>query len=268
MPTIAENKREWDGQYVWAEKGEEWSGPWGETALQWYATLLPRIHRFVPAPTILEIACGYGRWTQYLKDLCERLILVDLSKECIDACRERFASAQHLEYHVNNGTSLSMIADSSVDFAFTFDSLVHVEPAVLSAYFAEFRRVLSPNGVAFIHHSNLGEYRDKYQMIRHIPKLEGLLITMKVLDPFLHWRDPGVSAGEVERLASANGLRCITQEIVHWRTDRAMIDCISTIVKQGSSLERPNMLFRNPHFMHEAKNAAQLSQFYGRGARR
>ena len=52
-----------------------------------------------------------------------------------------------------------MVADRSVDFAFSFDSLVHADAEVLDAYAAELARTLAPDGVAFIHHSNLGAYR-------------------------------------------------------------------------------------------------------------
>src|SRR5439155_24508233 len=41
---------------------------------------------------ILEIAPGFGRWTHYLKDYCENLWIVDRSSECIEACRQRFAT--------------------------------------------------------------------------------------------------------------------------------------------------------------------------------
>ena len=68
MPTIERNKELWDGLYHWSEMGDEWSKQWGCPYMQWYGMLLPRIHSFLPAKTILEIAPGYGRWTQFLKD--------------------------------------------------------------------------------------------------------------------------------------------------------------------------------------------------------
>jgi SAM-dependent methyltransferase len=268
MPSIAENKREWDGAYRWNERGDEWSREWGGVSLQWYATLLPRIHSHVPTGTILEIACGYGRWSQYLKDLADRLVVVDLSEECIDACKKRFASAPNIDYHVNDGTSLAMVPTNSVDFIFSFDSLVHVDQSVLTAYLKQFQRILTNDGVAFLHHSNLGEYSAKYRRIRTVPKLEGLLITLGALDSFLHWRDPGVSAGVVERIANDNGLRCVSQEIVHWRTQKTLIDCMSTIVKQGSTFPIGNRVCRNPRFMAEAANSVELARLYERATGR
>ena len=60
MATAKENKRIWDNIYNWKEGGEEWSRPWGGTDMEWYFTILPRIHSFVPTGTILEIASGFG----------------------------------------------------------------------------------------------------------------------------------------------------------------------------------------------------------------
>ena len=40
---------------------DEWSASFGDTEALWYFVLSPRVHRFIPAPTILEIAAGFGR---------------------------------------------------------------------------------------------------------------------------------------------------------------------------------------------------------------
>lgn len=54
MPSVSENLRIWAGGWDWAQAGEEWSRWWGGTAAEWYGALLPRIHSFVPASSILE----------------------------------------------------------------------------------------------------------------------------------------------------------------------------------------------------------------------
>jgi hypothetical protein len=96
-----------------------------------------------------------------------------------------------------------------------------------------------------------------------VPKLEGLLILLGALDSFTHWRDPGVSASAVAAWAEERGLRCIRQEIVHWSTRRALIDCLSTVVRRGSALDGPPRVVRNRDFMREAAGALRLSQLYG-----
>ena len=76
----------------------------------------------------------------------------------------------HISYHVNDGKSLAMVPDESVNFAFSFDSLVHADLDVLRAYLVELRNKLSPDGVAFLHHSNIGAYARRWAVQNHLPR--------------------------------------------------------------------------------------------------
>src|SRR5262245_46619894 len=109
MPTIEQNLHEWGTKFQWIQSGDEWSAGWGGAEAQWFGTLYPRIHAYLPSASILEIAPGYGRWTNYLRRHCTALTVVDLNENCIAACRERFAADTHITYHVNDGQSLDMI---------------------------------------------------------------------------------------------------------------------------------------------------------------
>src|ERR1035437_1617743 len=173
MPDVRWNAAYWAGGYDWSLKGEEWSTVWGSSSAQWFGAILPRIRCFVPTANVLEIAPGFGRWTRFLATMCDRYYGVDISTECVDQCRKRF-SVSHMEFFANDGTSLSMIPDGSIDFAFSFDSLVHVDTSVIKAYVAQLISKLSPKGAAFIHHSNLAALES--------PTGE------------IHMRDPSVSA--------------------------------------------------------------------------
>ena len=262
MPTLDDNKKTWDGIYDWSKLGDEWSESWGGPIMQWYGTILPRIHHFLPTGNVLEIACGYGRWTHFLKDLCKTLEVLDLSDECIQACRKRFSDSVNIKYHLNDGKSLEMISDASIDFIFTFDSLVHADETVLKAYISQFPRILTEDGAAFIHHSNLAEYYPLYKNIRKIPGLERLLKRLGLLEKSLHGRDFGVSAGIVESFAQAYGLKCISQEVLTWGTKRTHIDCFSILVKSTSSLARTKHFRRNNSFNQEVHNLFELSKLY------
>ena len=167
MGDVADNLILW-GSKDWPDAGEEWSEWWGDTGAFWYGGILPRVHAFVPTGTILEIAPGYGRWTHYLRRLCDQLVVVDLAERCIDHCRQRFAEDHHIDYFVNDGRSLEMIEDNSIDFVFSFDSLVHVEADVLESYLRQLSSKLKPNGVGFIHHSNIGRYRMTVRLARSL----------------------------------------------------------------------------------------------------
>lgn len=258
---INENEAVWGQDYNWKTGGDEWSGAWGGPFMHWHGTLRPRIASYIPTSTILEIACGYGRWTHYLKDLCDKLIAVDLAEKCVEACKQRFASSEHASFYKNDGISLDMVNDNSVDLVFSFDSLVHANESAINGYLSQLPRILKKSGVAFIHHSNLGEYQHRYSVAEKIPMARKLGRASGLLE-YAHWRDPQVDASKVAHWAELNGLQCIAQEIVLWGTKRTFIDCMSTIVLKDSPHIRENRILKNPNFMSEASNFSQITRLY------
>lgn len=262
MPTVTENVRKWGDEYNWKHAGDEWSAAWGGPAMQWYGAILPRIRRFLPSSVIVEVASGFGRWTQFLHGQCEKLIAVDISEKCIVACKQRFSGVSHIEYHVTDGKSLAVAAHGSVDFVFSFDSLVHADATVIDAYLRELSRVLKPEGAAFLHHSNLGAYPRRCAITKQSRVIKRVMGTLGVWDRDHHWRDPGVSAYLVQRLATGYGLECMVQEIVHWGTRRAKIDCFSTIVRKTSRYAGAPAVYVNDSFMAEAVLLSKLARVY------
>ena len=261
MPTVEQNQQMWDVDYEWIKQGEEWSSTWGGSESQWFGAIFPRIHSFLPTGTILELAPGFGRWTNYLKNCCERLILVDLSESCIKACQQRFASESNITYYVNDGKSLAMIPDRSIDFVFSFDSLVHAEADVIQAYLNQLSKKLKPNGVGFVHHSNIGEYRRIFSFIEKIPGgLRDRLTQKGFLDP-THWRAFSITARLFEQFCEQAGLQCVSQELVNWGSKR-LIDCFSVFTLKTSARARPNVVIENPDFMKEANMIRRWSRVY------
>jgi SAM-dependent methyltransferase len=245
MPSLDENKALWDGGYDWRARGEEWSVAWGGVSSQWWTTLFPRLQGYLPVHTVLEIAPGFGRWTHYLKDLCAELVIVDLSAEAIDHCKQRFARHPHVRAYVNDGTSLGMVDAGTVDLVFSFDSLVHVETNVMNPYLEEIARVLSPDGVAFVHHSNVGAY------------------SAGTYDASVtHWRGRSVSAASVEAASRKLGLSCVSQEKLAWGNDQLLNDCISVITRRGSRWDRTNVIRENMSFRDEIALAKRRAELY------
>lgn len=250
MPTVEWNNHIWNGSYDWSQHGDEWSEAWGGSEAQWYWALLPRIRRLLPRDgAILEIAPGFGRWTQHLQRYCRLLIGVDLSAQCVAACRERFADCPHLVFHQNDGRSLGMVEPGHVDFAFSFDSLVHVGGDVLAAYIDALATRLTPNGAAFLHHSNLGEWQADIE--------SGALS-----HEFLHNRDASVTGEAVAAMVEAAGLHLVSQEYVNWggAEPKYLIDCV-TVFSRDSRASAPRIV-HNPRFMDEARNIAAISRLY------
>jgi len=260
MPSVEANRGQWDRGYGWPEGGDEWSLGWGGPDAQWHWSLRPRVQRFLPAPSILEIAPGYGRWTKYLLRYCNRYVGVDLAARGIEACRRRFAEAEHAEFHVNDGRSLAMVNDRSIDFAFSFDSLVHVEEDVIGSYLNELARVFTADGVGFIHHSNLAACSPVPRAMRLALRIAERVLGRET-PGFDHWRAATMSGERLEKLSASAGLTCIGQEVVNWLGGR-LIDCISLVTPRGSRWERPNVVVHNPYFMAEAASIARAAHIH------
>ena len=243
--------------YQWQDAGEEWSAPWGSSKAQWSLSILPRIRRWIPTGSILEIAPGFGRWTYYLRKECRHLEVVDLDPACVAACRRRFGDDPHLVCHLNDGRSLAMVPDESIDFVFSFDSLVHAPQEAVAAYLRQLPAKLKKDGVGFIHHSNLGHYASS--RIERLPRrLKKLLIKAKLWDSG-HGRAPDMTAELFRSLCEDAGLKCLRQEVINWRS-RRLIDCFTTFAPEDSKWEPVAAAAWNPGFMREARMISQTFQ--------
>ena len=235
LPSILQNLSYWNNEYDWRSHGEEWSAAWGSSEAQWKFTILPRIIQYLPKDTVLEIGPGHGRWTRCLRHYAKHLLTVDISPKCADACRQQFRDVQSF---VNDGLSLNMIIEDTLDFVFSFDSLVHADATVLESYLRQLRLKMKPSAVGFIHHSNLGAYRQRLSAYP-LPSLE-------------LWRSRDVDADIFFELCVSAGLCCIKQELVNWSNVGILLDCFSTIVNCSPSQRCSRQFICNWEFMNEA----------------
>lgn len=91
---------------------------------------------------VIEVGCGDGHVAAYLADRGVRVDGLDLSPEMVAVARSAYPA---LAFTSGNLLALPF-ADASVDAVVAFYSIVNLEPDDCAAAFAEFRRVLRPNG--------------------------------------------------------------------------------------------------------------------------
>jgi SAM-dependent methyltransferase len=270
MPSLVWNKQHWNSRSHWDfyGDGEQWSEHWGTSASQWLTSIYPRLAPFLPAASVVEIAPGMGRWTQYLLPHCESYLGVDLSELCVTSCQERFAGHRDVRFAVNDGRSLPMVPDRSVDLVFSFDSLVHAESDVMTAYLQELARVLNPrSGVAFLHHSNLARYRGSAPVRDVLHRAAWLLRPAR---PLLNrcgifaWhggRARSESAALFAEQARAAGLAVIGQEVISWKNP-LLIDCISVVTPPRSQWDRDPVVAHNRSFHASARSSAAAARVF------
>lgn len=157
MPDVEWNLKVWDAAYGWPQDGDEWSEQaqfcgvpydrWKEQLRRTF--IVPYVY---PPSTVLEIGPGHGRWSAMFPAKVSKLHLVDLSPSCIEFCKKRLSAHGNVSYHVNDGRLIPMIADSSIDFVWSFDTFVHVEEPEFRSYMRELHRVMKPQSMGVIHH--------------------------------------------------------------------------------------------------------------------
>jgi ubiquinone/menaquinone biosynthesis C-methylase UbiE len=184
--SATDNRERWS-EWDWSSLGEEWtaSDEWKQGLVD--EVLLPRVPS---GGTVLEIGPGGGRWSVILAERADRLILVDVSPRVLEVARERLVYAPHVSYVRSAGSDLPGVEDASVDAIWSFDVFVHVAPVDQAGYLDEMARVLSPGGVALIHHAD-GRNRGR------LPSRSG-------------WRAP-MSARLLARLARKRGFQAEEQ---------------------------------------------------------
>lgn len=239
--------------YDWSRGGEEWSEDWGGSDGLWFATLYPRLRAFLPKGHVLEIGCGCGRVTHYLRAWAERMTVVDVVERCVERCRERFAAGGggHIAYAVNDGVSLDMVEDGSVDLAVSWETLVYAEHATVRAYLKELAAKLRRGGAAFIHHSNLGEHGDA--------QAAGGALTVG--------RRTSTSAEKVRGDCAEFGLRCVSQEIFSANDSGYWTDCITLCVRDGvggGDAGAAARVERRHDWALEKANARRMMEMYRR----
>jgi SAM-dependent methyltransferase len=127
--------------------------------LQWNQIIFPLI-KDLDFTSVLDLACGHGRNSEYLRRYAGEIHLVDINQSCIDACRDRFGETKEgvkFHFHVTDGNHLNMISEESISLVYTWDSMVHFDKLIVRDYLNEIKRVLKVGGTAFLHHSNYGE---------------------------------------------------------------------------------------------------------------
>ncbi len=258
LSDAAENRQAWT-DYSWPQGGHEWSEGWGSTDALWCVTLHPRLFAALPARSIVEIAPGFGRISRYLLGHCERYTGVDVTPRCVERCRARFRDQPHAAFELTDGLTLTKVADADADLVISYDSLVHVEQATLSAYLREIARVLRPGGTAFLHHSNLGAYADR--------------LSAEDLNRVPGGRRASASAARVASDAAAVGLRVVLQELIPWHDNGLLTDAFTLLrADPDRAALEPRVIVRDD-WARELAHARALHIGYlaglgGAGARR
>jgi 2-polyprenyl-3-methyl-5-hydroxy-6-metoxy-1,4-benzoquinol methylase len=142
-----ENRRIWDANARW------WDDRIGDG--NDFQTLLiepttERLLNVIPGDTILDVACGAGRFARRMAELGARVVAFDYSAAFIARARERTSSNAAIEYHVvdaANGEGLLSLGSSR--FTKAVCTMALMDMPEIGPLFAALSQMLTPGG-AFV----------------------------------------------------------------------------------------------------------------------
>ena len=112
-----------------------------------------------PEASVVELGCGMGRILKPLAASCGEVIGVDISERMLELAVVYTAGIDNLRLEQTDGASLGMIDDSSVDFFYSLDVLIHVDRRSAFRYLREIRRVLKPGAIAVVNFLDIASSR-------------------------------------------------------------------------------------------------------------
>ena len=162
--------REWDDRpdlnLGVSTLGEEWGG----------AEFAERIVADVAAPylgpevDVLELGCGGGKFSAHLRKRSRRLTCADISADMLARTRAHVGEGDDVEFLQLNGRDFGGVPDASIDFVYSYDVLLHLQPQNVFSYLRDARRILRPGGIFMVHAINLaapgGAYHFEVQYVQ------------------------------------------------------------------------------------------------------
>jgi ubiquinone/menaquinone biosynthesis C-methylase UbiE len=153
-----EYSRSWEQQFggTYQHLGDEWNDDATEQRKRdefYFAIFADRFLR--PEMTVLEVGPGGGKWSVRLAPRVKKLICLDVAQNMLDRTRARCETAglKNVEFVLGNGRNFQPLADSSIDFFFSYDVFVHIALEDTFAYIREMNRVLCAGGKGSCHHA-------------------------------------------------------------------------------------------------------------------
>lgn len=103
--------------------------------------------RFVKNKVVLDIACGSGYGSDFLKKKgAKKVIGIDISPEAISYCKANYKNINFLV----GGVDKIPLKDKSVDLIVSFETIEHVEEKTQNNFIQEVKRILKPDGLFIV----------------------------------------------------------------------------------------------------------------------
>jgi SAM-dependent methyltransferase len=165
-----------------------------------------------PGSRVLEIGCGVGRLTRGLAARAGDVVALDVSPQMLSLAREYNRELRNVVWLLGDGTSLSGVADASVDGCLSHVVFQHIpDPGVTLGYVSEMARVLRRGGWAAFQLSNdprvhsARSHGSATERLRRRARAAVGRAPRGVDDP--EWLGSAIDLDDLETVASRAGMR-------------------------------------------------------------
>jgi SAM-dependent methyltransferase len=142
-----ENRRIWNANARW---WDDRIGDGNEFQILLIEPATERLLDVLPGDTILDAACGAGRFARRIAELGARVVAFDYSAEFIARARERTSRHAAVEYHlVDAGNAEAVLALGTNRFTKAVCTMAIMDMPEIGPLFAALSRMLTPGG-AFV----------------------------------------------------------------------------------------------------------------------
>lgn len=115
--------------------------------------LLPFVQ---PTDVVLDFGCGLGRLLKWVAPNCRTAIGVDVSKEMLAKAKARLKEVPNVKLKQISVDLRIPVAKGSIDFAYLYHVVEHLEREDTYKILREIKRCLRPNGRALVEFALLG----------------------------------------------------------------------------------------------------------------
>jgi cyclopropane fatty-acyl-phospholipid synthase-like methyltransferase len=122
---------------------------------RWSAHQVRQALDIQPDDHVLELGCGVGRIGRELAPHCGQWTGTDISGRMLEHARERLNGSANTAFHQLTRSALDMVADDSVDKAYSIAVFCHMDKEDLYLYLCDLYRVMRPGGLIFVETWNL-----------------------------------------------------------------------------------------------------------------
>ncbi|KKT25441.1 class I SAM-dependent methyltransferase [Candidatus Pacearchaeota archaeon] len=140
---------------------------------------------------ILDAGCRVGDYSKILVDKgAGKVIGIDLSKECVDAAKNRYKDIKKMEFIQGDIRNLRRFKDSSFDAVICVGTIFYLPPKEVRVVINEFLRVTKPNGTVLVLFQK--EKGKIVKMARFIANKMPLKLYFLLIDKFAFLMKPAV----------------------------------------------------------------------------